>query len=194
MKRILSLLPLVLAATFLAASPAAADDRRCDGAIGATHVDGNVIVPNGATCTLRGTRIDGNVFVRGNATLVARGVKVGGNIQADDHRRVLVTVRTVDDNTVRSRVAGDIQVEDGGRAKVLRAVIGGNLQSKQNGGEQVARRNTIDGDLQAFSNKGGVRIHGNTIDGNLQCKSNDPAPVGDDNKVSGDKENQCRGF
>lgn len=93
MKRILTLLPLVLAATFLAASPAAADDRRCDGFIGATHVDGNVIVPNGATCTLRGTRVDGN-----------------------------------------------------------------------------------------------------TIDGNLQCKSNDPAPVDDNNEVSGNKENQCRGF
>ena len=70
----------------------------------------------------------------------------------------------------------------------------GNIQVKQNRRLQVTNRNIVDGDLQAFSNKGGFRIYGNRIDGNLQCKSNDPRPVGANNRVSGNKENQCRGF
>ena len=38
------------------------------------------------------------------------------------------------------------------------------------------------------------RVVRSRIDGNLQCKSNDPRPVGANNRVSGNKENQCRGF
>lgn len=131
---------------------------------------------------------------QGNAILVARGVKVGGNIQAKNHRRVLVTVRKVNDRVVRSRIDGDVQLESGRRGKVVRSKVEGNIQVKQNRRLQVTNRNIVDGDLQAFSNKGGFRIYGNRIEGNLQCKSNDPRPVGANNRVSGNKENQCRGF
>ena len=63
-------------------------------------------------------------------------------------------------------------------SEIRRAVIGGNLQSKQNTRRQYAVKNRIDGDLQAFSNRNGYRIHRNVIDGNLQCKSNRPRPTG----------------
>ena len=46
--------------------------------------------------------------------------------------------------------------------------------------------------MQAFQNTGGVEIRGNRIDGNLQCKENSPAPVGGNNRVGGNKEDQCR--
>ena len=32
----------------------------------------------------------------------------------------------------------------------------------------------------------------NVVGGNLQCKSNDPRPVGGNNRVEGNKEDQCR--
>jgi hypothetical protein len=184
-------LPVALGAIAVAA-PAQADDRRCTGTIRAVHVDGNIIVPRGAHCTLRGTRVDDNVFVRRGAVLEAFGVRIGGNIQADNHRRVLVAPRTVNDIVVRSRIGGDIQLFDGVRGTVRRTVIGGNLQVKQNSGFQAAVRNIIDADLQAFSNEGGFRIRANRIDGNLQCKSNQPPPVGGNNQVEGNKEDQCR--
>jgi hypothetical protein len=182
---------VILVAWLLVASPAEADDRRCTGVIRAVHVDGNVIVPAGARCQLRGTRVDDNVFVRKGSVLEAFGVRVGGNIQATQHRRVLVTTRTVNDVVVRSRVGGDIQLFDGVRGEVRRTVIGGNLQVKQNRGFQAALRNVIDADLQAFTNTGGFRIYANRIDGNLQCKSNDPPPYGGKNLVEGNKEDQC---
>jgi hypothetical protein len=154
-------------------------------------VDGNVIVPSDANCTLRGTRVDDNVLVRRGAVLEAFGVRVGGNIQAENHRRVLVQRRSVNDTVVRSRIGADIQLFDGRRGEVRRAVIGGNLQVKQNSGFQAAVRNVIGGDLQAFSNDGGFRIYANRIDGNLQCKSNHPPPFGGMNRVEGNKEDQC---
>ncbi|KAA1427578.1 hypothetical protein [Nocardioides antri] len=155
-------------------SPAHADDRRCTGTIRAVQIDGDVVVPQGATCTLVGTRVDGSVKVYGNATLYARGVKVNGNVQADNHRRVEVTHRTVDGTVRRSQIGGSIQVKSGG------------------GGE--VRRTVVNADIQVFSNDGRWQIYRNVVGGNLQCKSNTPPPVGSANQVQGNKEDQCKGF
>lgn len=157
-----------------ASTPAHADDRRCAGTIRAVFVDGDVVVPRGATCRLLGTRVDGNVKVYGGATLLARGVRVGGNVQAENHRRVEVTHRFVNGQLRRSFVDGSIQAKQGRGGEVRRTVVGS--------------------DIQVFSNRGRWEIYRNVVDGNLQCKSNDPRPVGARNRVHGNKEGQCRGF
>ena len=183
---------VIAAASILGtAAPAHADDRRCAGTIGARSIDGNVIVPGGRTCRLNGTRVDDNVFVRDDSRLIARGVRVGGNIQAEDHQLVKVLSRKVSGELVRSRVGSDIQLTSGRFSEIRRAIIGGNLQSKENNRRQSAVMNRIDGDLQAFSNRNGYHIDRNVIDGNLQCKSNSPRPTGDHNRVQGNKEDQC---
>lgn len=46
--------------------------------------------------------------------------------------------------------------------------------------------------MQLFTNRGTSSITNNTIDGNLQCKENSPAPTGSNNRVGGNKEDQCR--
>jgi len=171
------------AAVLGAPAAVSADDFTCRGTIGTRTLD-NVKVPRGATCTLDGTRVEGNIIVARNATLYAYGVLVDGNVQADEASRVRVLAR--------SRVKGDIQVEDGGNARVRNSRVGGNIQLKSNEGRLIVARNTVGGDVQAFSNTGGVRIAYNVIDGNLQCKSNDPRPTGGNNRVEGSKEDQCR--
>lgn len=170
MKTFLAAIPLALAGSILVAAPASADDRVCRGTIGAKAIDGDVVVPKGASCTLLGTRVDGNVLVKGNATLVARGVKVNGNIQADNHRRVVVTTR----DGSKSRVEGSVQLKQGGGGKLLGMVV--------------------NGDIQLFGNDARFTVRGNRVDGNLQCKSNRPKPVGGNNVVEGNKEDQCRGL
>jgi hypothetical protein len=160
--------------TVALSTPAHAEERRCTGTINAVSIDGDVVVPQGATCTLRGTRVDGSVKVYRNATLSARGVQVNGNVQADNFRRVEVTHRTVDGVVQRSRIGGSIQVKQGG------------------GGE--VRRTVVKADIQVFSNDGRWEIYNNTVGGNLQCKSNAPRPVGDRNRVDGNKEDQCERF
>lgn len=158
----------------LTAPAAHADDRTCRGTIGAAQVDGDVVVPRGATCTLNGTRVDGNVLVRANGTLYARGVRVDGNVQAENAKYVVVRERTVDRQVRRSFVGGSIQLVQGGGGRLL--------------------GNVVDGDVQLFSNDRRFEVRRNVVDGNLQCKSNTPRPVGGGNRVEGDKENQCRGL
>jgi hypothetical protein len=58
---------------------AAPHNEECRGAIGAQRFE-NLIVPDGANCTLNGTRVDGNILVVTAATLTANDVVVGGNI------------------------------------------------------------------------------------------------------------------
>jgi hypothetical protein len=165
MKRMMSMVAgLVLVTGLGVAAPAQADERVCRGTIGRVTLD-NVKVPAGANCTLNGTRVKGNIKVNGNARLSAGNVRVDGNIQSQGHTRVSV---------VDSFVDGSIQLESGGAVNL--------------------RRNDVNGDIQLFSNrKAGTKyVFRNIVDGNLQCKSNVPAPTGGQNRVAGNKEDQCR--
>lgn len=57
-----SLVAVAALMTFSLAMPAAAEVS-CTGTIGAETIDGTVVVPDGASCTLDGTTVDGNVLV-----------------------------------------------------------------------------------------------------------------------------------
>jgi hypothetical protein len=176
-------LAVVLALLLLAgAPPALADDTVCRGTIGAVTLD-NVVVPDGAACTLEGTRVEGNVFVETGATLQADRVAVDGNIQAVGH--ALVVVRP------ESTVGGSIQIKQGQSARVEQVRINGNLQLEQNNGSFTLTDNIIGGNLQANQNTGsGLAVERNRIDGNLQCQANHPPPTGGGN-VAASLEDQC---
>lgn len=164
--------------------PASADDTTCTGTIGAETVDGNVIVPDGAGCTLNGTTVIGNVLVGVGASLHADGATVDGDIQDDNNDAGDVTV-------TNSQVGGNVQLEQGTSVAVTATDIGGDLQLEANSQALQADANSIGGNLQANHNTGGLSITDNTIDGNLQCQSNDPPPTGSGNVVHGSAEDQC---
>jgi hypothetical protein len=147
----------------LAAAPANAEERTCRGTIGDRTVD-NLRVPDDARCVLRGTRVEGTVKVETGAVLRAHDIRVIGNVQAENHRRVLVAGG--------SRVGGSVQIVQGHRFTL--------------------RRTTVGSDVQVFENHGRIRIRNNEIDGNLQCKENRREPSGGNNRVGGNKEDQCR--
>lgn len=187
MRRLFLFLSVAVIGAAIYAPAAVADDRICNGTIGAISTDDNIVVPAGGSCRLEGTQTDGNVLVHGNASLTALGVRVGGNIQGERHRAVTVLAR----GNTRSVVDGNIQLERGGPGRVDSAVLDGNLQVEEANGRQAAIGNVIGGDLQAFGNRGGFEIRSNRISGNLQCSGNAPPPHGGDNSVSGDREGQC---
>lgn len=164
--------------------PASADDTTCSGTIGAETVDGNVIVPDGAGCTLNDTTVIGNVLVGVGASLHADGATIDGDIQDDNNDAGNVTV-------TNSQVGGNVQLEQGTSVTVTGTDIGGDLQFEANSQELQADANSIGGNLQANHNTGGLAITDNTIDGNLQCQSNDPPPTGSGNVVHGSAEDQC---
>jgi hypothetical protein len=182
--RSLLALPLVVPAALVVTAAPAAADVRCNGTIGAVTVDDTVVVPSGGTCTLLGTVVKGDVKVYSSGRLVTERVRVIGNVQAEKATSVVVRAG--------SFVDGDVQVKQGGGASVLDSTVGGNVQYEENSAALAVERSFVDGDVQAFKNRGGVRVLRNTIDGNLQCKENSPAPTGGENRVSGNKEDQCR--
>jgi hypothetical protein len=167
-------------------APAAqAEERTCRGTIGSTTVD-NLLVPQGASCTLNSTRVEGTVKVERNATLVANTIRVKGNVQSEGFKNI--TLRQ------NSAVVGSVQLEnglDGGSGRVLNSKVNGDLQFFSNEARMIARGNTLLANFQANQNKGGLVIENNKIAENLQCQSNDPPPTGGGN-TAGDKEGQCR--
>lgn len=174
-----------LALNTASATLAAAPLTDCVGTIGAITVE-DIVVPDGSACTLNGTIVLGNVDVGTGSRLTARGVDVGGNIFAEGAAAVTVQNR----NATRSMVDGNIQIKQGGTARVISAIIGGDLQLEQNTGLVTASRNTVGGNLQVFTNTGGVMLTSNTIEEALQCTGNDPAPTGSGNTAS-IKQDQC---
>lgn len=178
---------LALSAGLVAtATPALADDRICRGTLGSTSVSTNIVVPSGASCTLNGTRVDGNVIVRGNGSvLITNDARIDGNVQAEDRAAATVRIRG-------SQILGDVQVKTGARVVIRTSSIDGNIQLNRNRGAMTIIRNTVEGDIQVFSSSARAEIRRNVVDGNLQCKGNSPRPIGGDNRVSGNKEDQCR--
>ncbi|WP_432558735.1 hypothetical protein [Granulicoccus sp. GXG6511] len=167
MKRTVSLVfataALAGSAIVLSAPIAHADDYVCRGTITNRSIDGDVVVPSGATCTINGGDIDGNVKVYRNATVHVNGTTVKGNLQAENHRHVA---------SARARIDGSIQLKQGGSADLT--------------------ANRVNSDIQSFTNRGRQVFRSNVVDGNLQCKENVPAPTGGANIVHGNKEDQCR--
>jgi hypothetical protein len=143
------------------ATPAFAEERSCRGAIGAIKVD-DLRVPEGASCKLNGTRIEGSLRVERGARLNASRIRVVGNVHAEGAAAV---------NVAASRIGGRIDIVQGGRSRLHRTIV--------------------NGDVQYFENRGSISISRNRIDGNLQCKANSPGPKGGRNVVQGNKEDQC---
>jgi hypothetical protein len=162
MKKIVIVSLTAIAAMAIPAA-AQAEERVCRGVINAENIDGDIVVPTNASCTLRGTKVDGNVRVARGATLTASGIEVNGSVQAEGHRRVAISAN--------SMINGSIQLNQGGSASILNS--------------------RVNADVQLFTNRGSQIVRGNTIGGNLQCKSNSPAPTGGANRVAGNKEDQC---
>lgn len=187
MKRLatfLSILSLTAAGTLVAAGPASADDTVCRGTISKRTIDGDLIVPKGATCAVNSLTVKGNVQVKDGATFRSYHSTVEGNVQADGFKYVRYTYGWVE---------GDIQLEDGASFHLRNAFVDGNIQTEGNRGwTQNIIKSRTNGDIQVFSNPAGRKpIYENRVYGNLQCKSNTPAPIGWNNRVSGDKEGQC---
>ena len=178
---------LLGASLLVVAAPTAvlAEERTCRGTLGSITVD-NLRVPKGAHCDLRGTYVKGTIKVGANAVMRAFNVRVVGNVQGENSKKVVVRNG--------SRVGGSVQVVHGGVVKVLDSRINGDILVDDNSRLQNLRRNVVGGNIQAFQNTGGVEIYRNRVDGNLQCKENRPRPVGANNVVQGNKEDQCRGF
>ncbi|MEW2547299.1 hypothetical protein AB0910_16255 [Streptomyces sp. NPDC047002] len=170
----------------LASSAQAALYTTCVGDGGAVTVRGDLVVPEGESCTLEGTKVTGTVTVRDGADLVASGVTLGGPVAVGDGAYLDVTGSTLksavaaagafgthlQDSTVKSASA------HGGFLYAVDTSVGGEVAA--DGGELYVSGSTVKGavtgtgglyaDLNDTTVKGALTVTGNSLGGVL-CAS-----------------------
>src|SRR3984957_12976499 len=207
--RVLFLLTLAMAAaTMFVGTPTAwAADVTCTsvmigGASGPLNIKGNVIVPNGANCTLTFVNVTGNVQAGQGSTLLINGYTepstIGGNVQAEKCYSVLLEGNV----TVR----GNLQIEqcNGNGPNGFQGpdiVINGNFQcegNSSNAASCLAWLGKVDGNGEILQNHGqGVPdVSLVTVGGDLICllNSSTPTHLHGPSWVDGNSIGQCKGF
>jgi hypothetical protein len=185
-KRVLCLACLVCSAAVLAWAPAAAaSDVTCTG--GTTNplegtIDGNVVVPAGASCRIHGT-VTGNVTAfKGAAVGIRAGSMVRGNYTCN---------ACLFADLSGSTIGGNVQISKEKEGSFINgSTITGNLQieSSSAGPESfsigTSSGNEIGGNLSFNKNTGPSFIVNNTIASNLTCDHNVPAPLSTGNTAA----------
>ncbi len=230
-QRLMLAFTLGLAAATMLLGGAAWADTNCTGVINGNTppngpfpyttplltINGNVNVPNGATCTLYAVNVTGNVQTRPGGSLTMDYVNVNGNVQVQNGGTLLLSAHdepsTIGGN-VRVKncssamlegnvtVNGSVQIQGCAGAgpngfQGPGIVINGNFQCQNNAGGCLAWLGAVGGDVQVQRNGSGASDFSlNTVGGNLQCEQNKPAPtmMHGPNWVTGNAQDQCAKF
>jgi hypothetical protein len=145
-------------------SPAAASETRCVGELGAVVVE-NVLVPNGAACTLGGTAVLGNVKVKADARLSADFATIAGDVMLAPRSTLLISDSAIGGNVVCTQcrvvnmrfmfdptgtisASGNVQVRgmDDGHVSIEGWTME-SLEVKDSSGSFSFTENTVSGDL-----------------------------------------------
>lgn len=206
MSRLLFVLTILLSAAtqcFAAEPQAWSGDMNCSGLVGGvstvTHINGNVTVPDGKSCTLSFVNIKGNVRVGRDATLIVLAYTepsaIGGDVEAKNCKSVLlqgnVTVRgNLSINSCKGTAWNGFQGPD--------VVIHGDFECQSNAGPCLAWLGTVGENVHIQSNKSQAASDVSlvSVGGNLHCRGNSPAPthLHGPSWVDGRSQDQCAGF
>jgi hypothetical protein len=192
----------------VAAAPAArAQDAVCTSTLQGVTIDGDVVVPVGATCTLSAVAVTGNVWVEAGAGLSVTAATIGGNIQAYQCSYVHLHAYSpifVAGNVLIEQCTGSGTDNNPLAFGSFAVTIVGNLICDQNLSPCSPRYGRILGNVQVSSNSGGTsEVYGNIIGGGLACSGNTAvtattaAPPNlplQPNIVTGGAQGQCAGF
>jgi hypothetical protein len=165
------MLAMVLAAGLLVAvlaKPAWAEDTECTGVLTGEHE--NVIVPEGADCTLSGARVSGDVQVREEGTLLSQGATIDGSVLGPNVRWIVLQFET--------QVGGDVRIK-GANAGFesgfdVNVRVGGDALIEKNQGSVFVDGAIVEGNLEVSKNIPSRRIHVefNTVGGNIKVEKN----------------------
>ena len=212
MKHFAIIMVAALGALLATVPGALAHDTICTSNLTGVTIVGNVIVPNGQSCTLGydppastlccgqappGTvvTVTGNVMVgQGSSLTVGLNSIISGNILANNCNYVELVSEGAE------FVGGNVQIVGcQGQTSFLStgtdSQISGNLQCEYSGA-CVLEGADVSGNVQVMNGVSGSpsEIYDNTINENLQCYNNRPPPIGSNNVVSGNEQGQCAGF
>jgi WD40 repeat protein len=192
-------------------------DQECTAAnpiVGET-VNGNVVVPNGESCTLKNSTVNGDVKAQEDASIDATGNTIAGNVEGDKTEKLglvdndiggNVTIKEgetpdgddvdIDHNILSNgslkveKMAGDISITDNtvdkGDVEVIENTIGQDY-------ELVLDGNRVAKNLKVLKNKGSgdKSVTNNEGGQDLECKDNDDPFTGSPNGTWSKKVGQC---
>lgn len=135
---------LAAAALVVVAAPGASAATDCDGDLGSAVVDGDLIVPAGATCTLGGGAVSGDIVVDEDGWLDATSVEVGGDVVGIDTYGI-----SLDDVSVAGDVVSFSEPDRYGFLYIVDSSVAGSVET---GGIDVeVSDSTIGGVLNAIA-------------------------------------------
>lgn len=173
MKRnILLGLTLAVLAAFAGALPAVADDddppAECIGVIGSVEVDGDLVVPEGATCDLQGTTVNGDVLVERDASLFTDRADIGGRTRDDDD--------------------GDLRLAENAYADLLTTSVDGSTRLGSSLG-LFTHTSALEGGIESRDAEV-LTLFDTSIDGDVELRGELTEFSGDDVEIDGDVEGE----
>jgi len=220
MKRF-AITPLAALGILAGTVPAArAADTTCTTPISSGTINGNLVVPAGASCEQVGkgaslivepnpgltVTIGGNVQAAQcnlvGLTPVGGAISVGGNVQIRNCTGLSGSGYDIGGFGVVT-ISGNFTCDNSVFCFAVGGSVRGNVQVNNNsrgggGSGAVVGANNVGGNVQVNNNSGGsaTGVVGNTIGGNLQCAGNTPGVFdgGLPNTVTGNKQGQCAGL
>jgi len=175
------------------ASAVHAASTSCTSVLSGT-ITGNIVVPNGASCTLSDANVTGDVQVLQNASLTVDATQqpatINGNIQANHCASALLEGGVT--------VTGSVQIQHCAQPSGFvgpGVKIGGDFQCSNNGGGCQADLGDFHGFVQIQGNNASAAsdISLVSVGGSLECNGNSPPPThtfGPD-FVTGNLQGQC---
>jgi hypothetical protein len=164
------------------ASSVSAQDTDCTSELGDIELRGDLNVA--VACELSGTEIRGDVTIFSGGSLSARNVRIRGSVEGRRADFIELAGSRVDGNVSLHEFVGD-------RSRIEDTHIRGDTSLTSNRSVFELLDNELDGNVRVLGNTGGVLISRNDIDGRLDCFGNNPAPVGEDNRISRRGSGQC---
>jgi len=139
----------------------------CDGLLADTTLNGNVLVPEGASCELFRVTVNGNISAVNSIELRLRGVTVNGNINAN--ALDAVNMQASGDTT-----NGFIHITDTRFIRLQAQIVNGDVKLTNNhpSGSLTLRDNFIDGNVKLSDNHKSFTIRDNVITKNLKVIKN----------------------
>jgi feruloyl esterase len=186
-------LGLAVPAAFAGVSAAHAANTICTSTLTGT-INGNVVVPNSASCTLSDATVRGDVRILESASLTVdatqQSTTIDGNVQASHCAATLIRGGVTVTGSVQIRQCVQPSGFVGPGIK-----IGGDFECINNGGGCQAALGNVRGFVQIQGNSSGAPsdISLVSVGGSLQCHGNTPAPThtfGPD-FVTGNLQGQC---
>lgn len=173
MRKLLGLVNVAIAALALTASSAGAhQDSRfvCNQEAAFTGLNvGDVVVPDGGTCTLEDSVVRGNVSVGEHAWFAASGTAIGGRVRARDAVGVFFDLDSL--------IASGIDARETSQVFVYDSTVGGDVDVTGSSDVVQICGSTIDWDVEVTRSTGGILIGG----ADASCARN---TIGDDVEVT----------